>query len=1537
MKLSASLVVRLAGFVAALGAVATPAMGAPLPTADSAFASFSKPQRAFSPVPIWWWSGEKLDVRRLEWQLDRMVEGHVYNAVVLNLAPVGPMYGSQPDDPPFYSEEWWRIMKRVLNRARALGIRIWLYDQLGFSTANIQGRLMARHPECRSVALARLEQEVGTGSHVVRVPEGSGRPVVGAAALQLGSTGAPNGKVVDLTAGIRGRTVVATLPEGRWRLVAWYEVPGGFDYMNPRSGARLLDFVHGEMERRLGKLLGTTVAGTFQDELGAMNRWTEALPAEFKQRCGYTISGALPALTYDLGAATVRARCDLANVQASLLERAFFVPLYQWHQRHGMLCSYDQVTRDADPITAQQTYVDYFRTMRWFTVPGNDQTGSTRPHSSIAHHYNGRRVWLEGFYGAGWGQSVEDLAGRIGSWYADGANLYNPHAFYYSTRAGWWEWAPPCTSFRQPYWRHYPLLADQVARMSSLLTQGAHRCDVAVVYPAATVQAGLGMDGAVEPRAKRARDAYVAVTAALDARGIDYDILDEPSLGRAVAKQGQLQVSGEGYRAVVVPGAEVLAGASCARLAQLVSAGGMVAIYRGAPSACAGPGGQGALVLLQAMLPRSTSSIVVARKGAGLVIRTTGEAGLLAQWLDRRLGRQAEGEVRCRRSALADADLFYVAATPGRGRRVVFRATGAPEIWSPWTGQARRAVARPVGSSRTAVYVPFDESPTQFVLFRHGQPGMSSMARKVAAGPGPRATSFVSPARPTTQRTLLTRTSKPMQPISVAGNWQVRLIPTIDNRWGDFALPASTTSPPPECRTFRYREEKVGENGAELGWAEPNAPDGDWSTVVSTYGPYWWISRLDAPVKMVSPPGPDTGPWTADRNVWSPWSYSQRLGVPKDPTFLADLGPKGRVPDAFLDFGMAKGGTRRMAVTFLHSQSPVSIDLDAAFTGQFRVAVNGEWLEKLPATVSLMAGYNAIAAEVRHEEDRRLTGFVRIGPPVREGARPAWIWLGSPSDGDQVRYFRAPLRIDEVPERVEVVVTADNGYELSVNGHVLGSDSGPAIEVWSRGERYAIQKFLHVGENIIAIKARNTGDRAGVLAVVRAGQGDDLGRRMLVTGPEWRVSDIPPPADWVREEFDDREWRRAQVVGQYGDGPWGRIANMEFLSPAVLPESGWLNGDVTPMPAGVTLDARPGLGKNVGWYRFRTPPGCTTMDLNIWGRYQVFINGVPVDAPRSGIVPIPAEAQAMGAICAIRIAQVAGRYAGAAFATPVRFTTTLGSMPPGPWADHGLQHWSGGVRYEKSVDLPAAWAGAAAVLDLGRVRGTAEVAVNGQPAGVRLWRPYRFDISRLVRPGTNRITVLVTNTLAPFFGDGYPTPYAPKGQMASGMLGPVQILEPSGERTRPQAVTSGLVDWASPERGATASASSEFPGGKYPAASVLVGDTSGRQWAMGGGWNDATEGEFPDWIRVSFSTAHKLKYVKVWTLAPIDQLGLAAFDVECMVDGEWVRVARVDDVTDACTTVTLAPTVSDAVRIVVHDTRDGAYSRIVSLQVWGDP
>src|SRR5688572_25181519 len=91
---------------------------------------FKEPDPAFSPVPAWWWSGEKLDIDRMRWQMDQLAAMGIRNIVIINLAPSGTLFGSDPDDPPYMSEPWWRIFGQVCDHARAIGMSIWFYDQI---------------------------------------------------------------------------------------------------------------------------------------------------------------------------------------------------------------------------------------------------------------------------------------------------------------------------------------------------------------------------------------------------------------------------------------------------------------------------------------------------------------------------------------------------------------------------------------------------------------------------------------------------------------------------------------------------------------------------------------------------------------------------------------------------------------------------------------------------------------------------------------------------------------------------------------------------------------------------------------------------------------------------------------------------------------------------------------------------------------------------------------------------------------------------------------------------------------------------------------------------------------------------------------------------------------------------------------------------------------------------------------------------------------------------------------------------------------
>lgn len=98
------------------------------------------------------------------------------------------------------------------------------------------------------------------------------------------------------------------------------------------------------------------------------------------------------------------------------------------------------------------------------------------------------------------------------------------------------------------------------------------------------------------------------------------------------------------------------------------------------------------------------------------------------------------------------------------------------------------------------------------------------------------------------------------------------------------------------------------------------------------------------------------------------------------------------------------------------------------------------------------------------------------------------------------------------------------------------------------------------------------------------------------------------------------------------------------------------------------------------------------------------------------------------------------------------------ALRQGPWDEQGLTFYGNAVSYEADFDLSAMAAGSACRLKLGDWNGVAaEVTVNGGKAGLIAWPPYELDVTRFIKPGSNRVSVAVygslRNTLGPFHGD----------------------------------------------------------------------------------------------------------------------------------------------------------------------------------------
>jgi hypothetical protein len=228
------------------------------------------------------------------------------------------------------------------------------------------------------------------------------------------------------------------------------------------------------------------------------------------------------------------------------------------------------------------------------------------------------------------------------------------------------------------------------------------------------------------------------------------------------------------------------------------------------------------------------------------------------------------------------------------------------------------------------------------------------------------------------------------------------------------------------------------------------------------------------------------------------------------------------------------------------------------------------------------------------------------------------------------------------------------------------------------------------------------------------------------------------------------------------------------VRPHPLPGADWL--DPAAAGRGVVLPVVPDLApgpERAEWLRLRVPAGTVALRVPTALPVVAEVDGLPID-PVDGVVQLPAPAR-HGADVLLRLTARDGRRGGALLDGPVELEVVEAEVPLVPWEELGLRALGGHVTYRTTVDAPAGADGLRTVLDLGEVRGTADVRVNGVLAAQLVWGPWRAELTGLLRPGPNEVEVVVRGTLAGYLDDASPTSGVYAGQVRTGLLGPVVL------------------------------------------------------------------------------------------------------------------------------------------------------------------
>jgi hypothetical protein len=362
------------------------------------------------------------------------------------------------------------------------------------------------------------------------------------------------------------------------------------DYLNPDATRAFLKTTHETYKQAIGDEFGKTVLGFFGDEpdYTAFIPWTPKLLDEFRRQKDYNLEPYLPLFFAPKMTPEARgAKADYYDVWSAMFRENFFGVQADWCARNNVeylvhLNHEEQGLRLELPEDLTRNEGDFFRAMRHVQIPGIDNLTQLIPRlvhtpdgtwnvnnnfpklaSSAAHLFGRPRVWTE--EGGGLGidgkyqldfqlvRGVNTLQIRVPVMRGPG-NAADPPAP-----------APPQAS----------MLAWYTNRAGYLMAIGRPAAQVGLYHPVNSFWLG-------DQEADRSVN---KLGWQLLEHQVDWDYFDEQSLTSvaAIDNGGFRNLSGQFYRAIVLPSTTVISRTGLERFQAFAKAGGKVIIVGKAP------------------------------------------------------------------------------------------------------------------------------------------------------------------------------------------------------------------------------------------------------------------------------------------------------------------------------------------------------------------------------------------------------------------------------------------------------------------------------------------------------------------------------------------------------------------------------------------------------------------------------------------------------------------------------------------------------------------------------------------------------------------------------------------------------------------------------------------------------------------------------------------------------------------------------------------------------------------------------------------
>ena len=518
-------------------------------------AHFKNPGKDFQTAPLWVWNTKvtKTIIDSMMAEFKKNSFGGVF---------VHPRPGLITE---YLSDEWINLYGYTINKAKELGMNIWIYDEnsypSGFAGGLVPDQMPASYDQGQMLKLIKsdtlpantndiflcLKKDNTIFSNITKdFKKDSGKPgsyyifKKQSYAKQAGMVGPPDFPRVDLL--VKGVT------------------------------DKFIDVTLEKYAKAFGNEFGQTIKGTFSDEPSipthgsATVRWAPDLFDVFREKWGYDLVPNLVSL-YEEEGDWKRIRHNYQQTLLQMFIDRWSKPMSAFAQKNNLLWTGHYWEHGwPDPNEGPDNMAMY----AWHQQPGIDmlfnQFNETSPNaqfgnirsvkelSSVANQFNRKRTLSETYGGAGWDLTFKEMK-RLGDWeYALGVNFMNQHLSWMSMRGSRKYDYPPTFSYQNSWWPCYKGLNEYFGRLSYALSRGQQRNDILVLEP--TTSAWMYYS-----HAKQNGDSFYEIgkkfqefVTQLQKAHVDYDLGSENIIKDHGAVEGaEFKIAAATYSIVVLP------------------------------------------------------------------------------------------------------------------------------------------------------------------------------------------------------------------------------------------------------------------------------------------------------------------------------------------------------------------------------------------------------------------------------------------------------------------------------------------------------------------------------------------------------------------------------------------------------------------------------------------------------------------------------------------------------------------------------------------------------------------------------------------------------------------------------------------------------------------------------------------------------------------------------------------------------------------------------------------------------------------------